>query len=387
VNVLVTSSRMPAALDEIRKLGRSGHAVFAADSFLAAPGGYSRFTRARFQVTPPEHSPLRFLADIEQIVRLRNIDLVLPCFEEVFYLARHHEELSEKVQLFASPLPLLRRLHDKSAFRALADQIGIPTPASITVESQAELRRALREFPRYLARPTFSRGGLDLLTNDGALAGRLALDDCRPTSARPWLVQAFVDGPEVCTFAVAHHGRVTLHCTYLHPLEIEHRGGIVFDSIDDGEAAAHVRRLIESTGYHGQIGVDFRRGPRGLFAVDCNTRPTAGVHLTRADELVGALVSSQGSRVVPAGRRRKYASAVLRDLFLNWRNAPRDAAILFGDTRDVYGEAGDRLPALIQVLSYAHVLAFRARHHAFARGTGLMAAYFDGILWNGSDIP
>jgi predicted ATP-grasp superfamily ATP-dependent carboligase len=387
VNVLVTSSRMPAALDEIRKLGKSGHTVFAADSFLAAPGGYSRFARARFQVSPPEQSPLRFVADVAQIVRLHHIDLLVPSFEEVFYLARHHEELSEQVRLFASPLALLRRLHDKSSFRALAGQLGIPTPEGVTVESELELRAALRRFPRYLARPTFSRGGLEVLANGGALAGRMSLGDCHPTPARPWLVQAFVDGPEVCTFAVAHHGRVTLHCTYRHPLEIEHRGGIVFESIEDGEAEAQVRRLVEATGYHGQIGLDFRRDARGLHAVDCNTRPTAGVHLTRTDELVGALLSPRGSWVVPPGRRRKYASAVMRDLLLHWRHAPRDAAFLVGDARDVYGEAGDRLPALIQVLSYAHVLAFRARHHIAARGTGLMAAYFDGIQWNGSEIP
>jgi hypothetical protein len=46
------------------------------------------------------------------------------------------------------------------------------------------------------------------------------------------------------------------------------------------------------------------------------------------------------------------------------------------------------MPALYQVLSYAQVLGYLRRHrHAAARaGTTLMAAYFDGIAWDGEPI-
>src|SRR5262249_49617615 len=132
----------------------------------------------------------------------------------------------------------------------------------------------------------------------------------------------------------------------------------------------------------------FRRDRHGLHAVDCNVRPTAGVHLTSNDELVAALLSPQKPRVIPAGRKRKYASAVLRDLVLHWSHLRADAAYLVSDgAPDIYGEHGDAMPALFQMLSYAHVLAYRAHHRILARGTGLVQAYFDGIQWNGSDIP
>jgi hypothetical protein len=38
VRLLITSSRMPFALDAIRKLGERGHEVFASDSYEDSPG-------------------------------------------------------------------------------------------------------------------------------------------------------------------------------------------------------------------------------------------------------------------------------------------------------------------------------------------------------------
>jgi predicted ATP-grasp superfamily ATP-dependent carboligase len=390
VNLLVTSSRMPFALDEIRKFGRRGHRVFAADTFSTSPGGHSRFVRARMEVAPPTYAPAAFLADVKQIVLARRIDLIIPCFEEVFYLARHGDELSQIVRLFASGLPVLARLHDKAAFNALAREAGVPVPETTLVDSAEDLRAALREYPRYVARPAWSRGGIEVLANAGPLAGMMALDDCHPSHERPWIVQRYVDGSDLCTFSVAQHGRVVLHCTYAHPLEIEHRGGIVFESVDEPEALRRVQQLVEATGYHGQLGVDFRRDGQGLFAVECNPRPTAGVHLADDAEVVDAVLAPPPGpvRVVPAGRRRKYTSAIVRDMLLHWSHLRSDAAYLFSDdAEDVFAAPGDRLPALYQVLCYAHMLAFRVHHRAPAHGTGLMAAYFDGIEWNGGVIP
>jgi predicted ATP-grasp superfamily ATP-dependent carboligase len=390
VNVLVTASRMPFALDEIRKLGRGGHTVYAADTLATAPGSRSRFVRERFRVTPPARAPLEFIAEVKQIVLSRAVGLLVPGFEEIFYLARHLPELSEVVEVLSSPFPLLARLHDKAAFAALASDLGVPTPATTVVAGESELREVLRWYPRHVARPVYSRGGIELYANAGPLAGAVAVEDCHPSPERPWIVQEYIDGRDLCTFSVARRGRLVLHCTYIHPLEMEHRGGIVFESIDDPEAASCVRRLVEASGFHGQLGVDFRRDGRDLYALECNPRPTAGVHLTTAEELTEALVGGARARVrvVPAGRRRQYASAVLRDLLLHGSHLRADAHWLFArDADDVYGEPGDPVPGLFQVLSWAQLLAFRLRHRAPARGTGLMAAYFDGITWDGQDIP
>jgi len=390
LNVLFTSSRLPVALDEIRKFGRAGHQVFAADTFAAAPGSHSRYVVAHANVAPPAFAPERFHRDLQQLIIGWHVDLVLPCFEEVFFLARRRTELSELAHLFASDFALLAELHDKARFNALAHALGIAAPATIVAHSRDELVAALAVWPRYLARPAYSRGGLEVVTNVGPLAGALAAADVEPTPLRPWIVQEFIDGIDVCSFAVAQHGRLMLHCTYVHPRQIENAGGIVFESVIDADALACAERVVAATGYHGQLGFDFRRDSRGLVVLECNTRPTAGVHLVDDDALVGAVLARRGRRphIVPPGRQRLYASALVRDLLLHPFNVRDDVAYLRSDARDIYAEDGDRMPALYQFLSYAQVLGYLRRHrHAAARaGTTLMAAYFDGIVWDGDPI-
>jgi hypothetical protein len=102
-------------------------------------------------------------------------------------------------------------------------------------------------------------------------------------------------------------------------------------------------------------------------------------------------VLAPGARVstVPAGVQRMYASALVRELLLRWRELllrPSDLAHLFSHGPDIYGEPGDRLPALYQFLSYSRVLSYRLRHHG-ARRRALKAAYFEGITWNGTALP
>src|SRR5690606_1554257 len=112
--ILVTSSRMPFALDEVRKLGEAGHHVIAADTFRSAPGSHSKHTDLHFEVHSPRYETLRFVDDIAEIVVRQGVDLVLPTFEQVFYLAAHRDRLDAPV--FCDSLDVLAGLHDKVRF-------------------------------------------------------------------------------------------------------------------------------------------------------------------------------------------------------------------------------------------------------------------------------
>jgi hypothetical protein len=389
MNVLVTASRLPVALDIIRKLGARGHRVIAADTFRTAPGGFSRYAAARVLVAPPETQPRRFVRDVQALVVARAIDLIVPCFEEVFYLARHAAELAELVHVFAPPFALLARLHHKASFNALARAVGVAAPDTTLARDDAELAAAARAYGHYVARPAWSRGGLDIATNAGPLAGAVPLGRCHPTARQPWIVQEYVGGHDVCTFTIARRGRVVAHCAYIHPIEIEHAGGIVFESIDDPAALRATQAIVAATGYHGQLGLDFRRDGRKLWAVECNPRPTAGVHLMPASMWTEAVLDGPSHvRVVLPGRRRMYASALVRDLLRHREHAREDLGYLFSRIRDVYAEPGDARPALMQLLAFLRVVTYRLRHPAPLRhGTTLVAAILDGIRWDGEPIP
>jgi len=385
---LITSSRVPAAIDEIRKLGLRGHTVFASDTVGFSPGSHSKYASGREVTASPRYETRRFVDDVVRVLRERRVDVLLPAFEEVFYLAKHADELAPFAKLFFPSFETLATLHDKARTLDLARDLGVRAPRSFVVTSEADFRAALAELPEHFARPVYSRGGVELFTNTGPLAGVLSLGDCEISHDKPWVVQEFVHGKDVCTFSVVQRGRVTGHACYVHPREIEHAGGIVFESVDEPECLRVVQRIAEATRYHGQLSFDFMRTDTGMVLIECNPRPTAGVHLMPAEMLDEALADecAEKLRVAEAGVKRKYSIALVRDMLLHFREIPEDARHLFGRAKEVFADPDDLMPAVYQVVSYAHGLEHRRQTGAHGK-TELMASFFHDICWNGAPIP
>jgi hypothetical protein len=390
MKILVTSSRMPHALPQIRALGTAGHTIHAADTFRLAPGNHSRWVSELHLTRSPRYAPREWIRDIEDIVTSRRIELVLPMFEEVFYLARHGPTIGGAV-VFAAPFPLLARLHDKARFAALAADLGITVPESRVVSSEEELRAAIAATDRYFARPVFSRGGVRGLTNSGPLADRARVEDCDPTPANPWIVQSFVRGTDVCTFSVVYHGHVTAHVTYEHPRTIENAGGIVFESVDEPGTLEITRKIAEATGYHGQLSLDFiRRDDGSLVVIECNPRPTAGVSVMPPQMFVEGLLGPGDSpvRVAPAGARCSMRSAILRDLFLCPARLRENLRELFSSTPDLCFAARDAMPGIYQILSLSRMFAYRKDHaHYTKTRSDLVTGYLHDATWDGTPIP
>lgn len=321
-------------------------------------------------------------------MRTRGIDLLVPAFEEAFYLAKHRDRFDPLTHLFTSDFDTLSRLHDKACFMELAGELGLYAPRFLVAESPAELAAATREIGTFMARPVYSRGGLDLYTNTGELAGALALEDCHPTRENPWLVTEFLHGTDFCSMSICHHGRIAAHASYVHPRTFDHAGGIVFESVEVPETLAIAEKIVEATGYHGQISFDFIKTGRGHALIECNPRPTAGVTVMSDEMFVRALFNRPRGRprVAPAGERRKISLALVRDMLRQWREIPADLAALVRRGRDLYLQWGDLMPGLYQFLSYTHVGTYRRLWDDEHKRSDLVAAYFFDISWDGEPI-
>ena len=385
MRILVTTSRMPFALEMVRRFGDAGHTVFASDTFRTAPGSHSRHVARAFVTESPRFAPVEFVRDVIRILASERVELLVPSFEESFCLSASLDALQAHARVFTAPLDVLRRLHDKAALVGLAGELGIAVPPSAVVSDAAGLRAAVSGRSGWFARPAYSRGGVDLLTDTGPLAGAVELDACQPTADNPWLVQDFVHGEDVCTFSTAHDGRLTSHMAYVHPRTIEHAGGIAFESVDAPETLAVTQRLVGALRYTGQIGLDFLRSGRGLFLVECNPRATSGLALMPTEMYVGGVLDpARPLEVLGPGHRLKITTALLRDMVLNWREAPADLEAILDGGDDLYTRADDPLPGLYQLLSYTQVLAYRwkvprpQRHRS-----DLVAAQFHDVEWNG----
>jgi hypothetical protein len=383
VRVLITSSRMPFALDAIRKLGETGHEVFACDSYEAAPGNHSRYAAGHFVTASPAGDPQTFAADVERIARDNEIELVVPMFEEVFYLAAQHERISAVTRLYAPSFRTLAQVHDKGTFQELCERLEIRTPQTVLAHSPSELREAIERFPHYFARAAFSRGGVGLLTNTGPLAGHMSVDDCHPTEANPWLVQEFVDGPMHCTYSTIHDAKVASHMSYRAPRQWEHSTGIQFLSVETGDTLPVVERLASELSWDGQMSLDFVEAPDGLVMIECNPRPTDGLLLETPEEFERGLLSPTGETLlIEPGREEQLDFAVFGQIF---RESPKQIPGSIRDLAKVQGtDRGwrDAMPKLYSFLAFAHHerLSLKQKQQLFV-------AMADGITWDGQPIP
>ncbi|MGZ4757299.1 MAG: ATP-grasp domain-containing protein [Acidimicrobiia bacterium] len=380
---------MPFAVDEIRKLGETGNDVTAVDTFKASPGSHSRGAARHFEVPAPAQETDQFVDAVVGLIEAQGIEWLLPMFEEVFYLAALRDRLVGRCELFFPDFATLAKVHDKVSFAALYRELDLPVAESVTATSPDELRDAIGRFDHWFARAAYGRGGLNILTNTGPLAGEGSVDDAAPTSDDPWLVQEYLEGVDLCSWSVAHHGGVALHSTYEHPLTIDDRGGIVFESVDAPETLEAAQKIVGALGWHGQVSFDFLRTADGVHhLVECNPRPTDGCTLATPEELDAALFGAVPTSpvVVPAGRKREILAAVVRDMLEHLGRFRSDLSAAKGGS-GVYTQPHDHLPLLYTVLSLQHVKAYRKSMGLDHKSReDLMAAQFFDVCWDGQAI-
>ena len=382
MRVLVTSSRMPFALGMVRKLAAAGHDVYAADDYALSPGSHSKYLEGHFVYPSPRKATGAFVDELERIIQTNEIEVVVPAFEEAFYISTRLDRLAATATIFTAPFASLARLHDKVAFQRLVTSLGLPVPETVVATSEAELAEAVGRFDRYFARAAFSRGGVTLLSNTGPLAGSMQIGDCHPTAQSPWLVQAFVDGETVCTYSTVHGGRVSSHLMYRIPRQWHHSTGIEFESVDGSESLRLIEPVVAELGYNGQISFDFIVTGDGLSFVECNPRATDGVLLTPAQELARGLLDPEADTfVLPAGEKLQLELAVLADGFSDHLERLPQTIRDLARVRDAGDGWHDPLPTLYSTLAVAHFAGESLRDHE-----KLFVAMAGDMNWDGEPI-
>lgn len=382
MKLLVTSSRMPFAVGVVRKLAGAGHTVYASDAYELAPGSHSKYLAGHFVTASPRDKTEQFVADVERVATDNGIDVIVPAFEEAFYLATQHDRLSQAARLYAAPFETLARLHDKAVFQALVTRLGLRTPETVVARSDAELRSQIERYPRYFARAAFSRGGVGLLTNTGPLAGHVSIDDCHPTPESPWLVQEFVDGPMQCTYTTMHRGKATAHCTYRAPRQWEHSTAIQFQSIDGHETLKVAETIASELDYTGQMSLDFVDDDGTLYLIECNPRATDGVLLVSDRDLAeGILSDDRELTMVEPGEEIQLDMAVFGQMFdeglREWPRSIHDLARI----RDADKGWHDHMPTLYNFLAFAHHAKLK-----FTERKALFVAMAEDVSWDGEPI-
>ncbi|MEM9633353.1 MAG: ATP-grasp domain-containing protein [Pseudomonadota bacterium] len=377
--VLVTAGRFMPATGIVHALHEAGAAVEVADSFDVAPALHSRFIDKAHIVPAASQDPIGYTKEIARIARDRSIDLILPTFEDGFYLARYAELLP--VPRFAADFDVLSELHDKAAFVGVCQRLGLKTPPTKIATSHQELVEAIRVFDDFFARPAFSRAGIGHLTSHGKALDANKLDKCNPTKTNPWLVQEYVEGRDTCVMCIARDGMPVVVSVYEPAIAAGGGYSVRFTSIEDPSAIDIVSRVCSAYNYSGFIGFDYRRTEDGPILMECNPRVTAGVFLTDEKVVGDAILNGRESLFhAPAGKSRQYDSYLVYGRATD-QSTPEIVRSLLS-ARDALISQRDYLPFV-----YSFMARSKYKHQAYEEHKSFSDIFLGDIIWDGSPLP
>ncbi|BAU27726.1 carbamoylphosphate synthase large subunit [Aneurinibacillus soli] len=382
--VLLTGGRAPATLELARILHLAGHRVLMAESFRAHLSRRSRSIARSYDVPSPRYETEAYIERLSDIIRQENVDMLVPTCEETFYIALHREKLALYCEVFTADKNTLLELHDKYAFIQKAARHGFRTPRTHLVESPSALEMLQKEWnstQSLIAKPVYSRFSARVRVCEEP-SELLALSE-EVSPSVPWVVQEYIPGVQMCTYTVAHKGRVVLHAAYRSVYTAGRGATIYFRPAFVPELAGQVERFVQETGFHGQLAFDFieEEGSGEFVVLECNPRLTSGIHLfSGCPEVACAWLGLTDQVLVPHADAAAMLGLAMvlyglprvrsHSQWRAWRAAVAEA-------QDVIWRADDPRPFGQQFVSYA-ALAVRA----WRLGTSMMAASTDDIEWS-----
>lgn len=372
-NVIVTGARAPAAVHLGRLLSGAGIRVIFADSFPARIAVKSKACSAFERLPKPRFDLAAYAAALRQAIQIHAVDLIIPTCEEVFYLA----QADLPVPVWAPPLEVLQRVHNKFTFIEWLAEMGVKVPQTILLQSTADVK-ALEASPESLVcKPVWSRFANHVLIRPTATQ----LAKIRPTEQEPWVAQTYLAGREISVYATADAGQLTGCSAYVSLFRAGKGAGICFEPETSNGIREWVRHFVSCSKWTGQVSFDLIETDAGsLLPLECNPRTTSGIHFMRApDEFCQTLFEHvpyppefnglQASRM--AMWAYGFPDAIRSGRFEEWKNAMRNAS----DILDWPDDHGPRRAQLATVLQIART--------AFANRISLQEASTFDIEWDG----
>lgn len=369
--ILVTDAGRGSAISIIRSLGRRGWTVIAADADPHSPGFRSRYAHRRFVYPQPEAEPQAFAEALLHQIAEQAVDLVIPVTDNVILpILSRRAEFERRCKLALPETGALLATMDKNKTLALAEQLGVPIPATRWVHTAQEAVEAAQAFAwPVVVKPQLSRlyqeqaGGIAAFKVSYATDARdLAAQMRRYEGVCPVLLQEYHRGVGYGVELLLDRGQPLAAFQHKRLREVPLTGGVSTfrEGVPlDPQMYDYARRLLGHLQWTGLAMVEFKVGEAGPKLMEINGRVWGSLPLAvhsgmdfprRLAELYLAEPSSP-----PAAPAMEYATGVRSrnlELDIGWM-----LTVLVGKQRYPFVEMPPRWEALKAFLNL-----FNPRH-------------------------
>ena len=281
--ILVLDAAQRSALAVTRSLGKLPQlSIFTAEAAPQALAGCSVFSQQFFMSPSAIAAPEDYINWLHDLSNKYDFALVVPVTEVTSQLLLMNMTRLPKVRLPFTSYENVLQLADKGNLMALAQTLGIPSPATRLLASSAELAATQLIYP-FVIKPCLSK----IFTPSGWIATSVKiihspadLDKALKAEvylhAHPFMIQEFIPGNGAGVFCLYHHGQPTAFFAHRRLREKPPQGGVsvLCESAEvEPSLKLYAEKLLAAANWHGVAMVEFRVAPDGTpYLMEVNTR-------------------------------------------------------------------------------------------------------------------
>ncbi|MEH1844207.1 MAG: ATP-grasp domain-containing protein [Nostoc sp.] len=282
--ILVSGAKMTKALQLARSFHAAGHRVILIEGHKYWLSGH-RFSKAvsRFYTVPtPEKDPEGYIQALVEIVKKEKVDVYVPVCSPV---ASYYDSLtkpallSEYCEVFHFDADVTKMLDDKFAFTDQARSLGLSVPKSFKITDPQQVinfdfsQETRKYILKSISYDSVRRLNLTKLPCDTPEETAAFVNSLPISPEKPWIMQEFIPGKELCTHSTVRDGELRLHCC-----SNSSAFQINYENVENPQIREWVQHFIKSLGLTGQVSFDFIQAEDGTaYAIECNPRTHSAI--------------------------------------------------------------------------------------------------------------
>ena len=282
-NILVSGGKMTKALQLARSFHAAGHRVILIEGHKYWLSGH-RFSNAvsRFYTVPtPQDDPEAYTQALLEIVKQEKIDVYVPVCSPVasYYDSLAKSALSEYCEVFHFDADITKMLDDKFAFTDQARSLGLSVPKSFKITDPEQVinfdfsKETRKYILKSISYDSVRRLNLTKLPCDTPEETAAFVKSLPISPEKPWIMQEFIPGKELCTHSTVRDGELRLHCC-----SNSSAFQINYENVENPQIREWVQHFVKSLGLTGQVSLDLIQAEDGtVYAIECNPRTHSAI--------------------------------------------------------------------------------------------------------------
>ena len=282
-NILVSGGKMTKALQLARSFHAAGHRVILIEGHKYWLSGH-RFSNAvsRFYTVPtPQDDPEGYTQALLEIVKQEKIDVYVPVCSPVasYYDSLAKSALSEYCEVFHFDADITKMLDDKFAFSDQARSLGLSVPKSFKITDPEQVinfdfsKETRKYILKSISYDSVRRLNLTKLPCDTPEETAAFVKSLPISPEKPWIMQEFIPGKELCTHSTVRDGELRLHCC-----SNSSAFQINYENVENPQIREWVQHFVKSLGLTGQVSLDLIQAEDGTaYAIECNPRTHSAI--------------------------------------------------------------------------------------------------------------